>query len=110
LPRSKLEFYQEILCTLAKKPSTIDEIAYESNMNCVNLENRLNFLTENGLIEQNSEDKKRVFQLTRRGHAIYQTLAIAKNLERLKDTAKTMHETLQTFTLAPEDARDPIPR
>jgi len=108
--QSKLESYQEILCVLAKKSSTVDEIAYQCNMNCVNVGNRLTFLVENGLLEQSSDEKKRVFSLTRRGKAIYQTLAIAKNLERLQDTAKTMNETIQTLPIATDETRDPVQR
>jgi predicted transcriptional regulator len=106
LRQSKLEFYQEILCALAKKPATVDEIAYQCNMNCINLKGRLAFLKEHGLLEQNTEDKKRVFALTRRGYSVYQTLSIAKNLEKLQTTAKTMNATLQTLPVASENAKD----
>ena len=106
--RSKLESYQDILSVLAKKPATVDEIAYQCNMNCVNVSDRLTFLMENGLLELNSEKTKHVFSLSRRGTAIYQTLAIAKNLEKLQDTAKTMRETIQTFQMITDEAKDPI--
>jgi predicted transcriptional regulator len=79
-------------------------------MNCLNVGNRLTFLVEHGLLEQSSEERKGVFSLTRRGNAIYQTLAIAKGLERLQDTAKTMNEALQTFPIVSDEARDPVQR
>ena len=108
--RSRLESYQDILCALAKKSSTVDEMAYQCNMDCVNLGNKLTFLIENGLAKQSLDSRKRVFSLTRRGNAIYQTLSIAKRLERLQNTAKTMDETIRILPMAQENSRGSVQR
>ena len=64
--RSKLELYEEILNALAEKSLTVDGIAYQCNMDCVVLGQRLNFLLKNGLIEQNFCNKKLSYALTKK--------------------------------------------
>lgn len=95
--RSKLESYEEVLRTLAKKPLTIDSIAYKCNMNCVTLSQRLNFLAKNGLVQQGNRNNKTLFALTKRGLAISKTLAITRRLEKLQTTIKTLDDALQTL-------------
>ena len=45
--RSKLRLYEDILCSLYNKEKTIDEIAFITNMDCVALRLRIDFLLKN---------------------------------------------------------------
>jgi predicted transcriptional regulator len=95
MARSKLELYEEVLRALAKKPLTIDGIAYECNMDCIVLRQRLDFLSKNGLIQEQEYKNKTVFALTKRGIAIFKTLTITKRLEKLQTTSKKLNNALQ---------------
>ena len=95
--RSKLELYEDILRALVDKPSTVDKIAYECNMDCVALRQRLDFLVKNGLVEEENCKKKTVYALTRRGLAIFKTLAITRRLEKLQTTMRMIDEALQAI-------------
>ena len=98
--RSKLELYEEILTTLADKHLTVDAIAYACNMECFALRQRLEFLTKNGLVEKRHYEKKTRYALTRRGLAIYKTLALTKHLEKLQTNMKEINEALQATSLS----------
>jgi predicted transcriptional regulator len=95
--RSKLESYEEVLCALAKKPLAIDGIAYECKMDCVILRQRLDFLAKNGLIQEKNRKNKSVYALTRRGIAIFKTLAITRRLEKLQTTIKMLDDALHVL-------------
>ena len=84
MKRSKLELYEDVLLSLSKKSSTIDEIAYRSKMDCILLEKRIEFLIVNNLIEERSNRTRTFFCLTQRGKAVINTLTIAKRLQRLQ--------------------------
>lgn len=93
--RSKLETYEAILEALVKKPLTIDNLAYETNMDCTGLKPRLNFLLENSLIEERSRHEKTFYALTERGITVLKTLSFQKYLEKIANTIRTMDEALQ---------------
>ena len=95
--RSRLELYAEVLHALAKKPLTIDSIAYECNMDCVILGQRLDFLVKNGLIQQGEYLKKTCYALTKRGRAISKTLVITRRLEKLQTTSKMLDDASQAL-------------
>jgi predicted transcriptional regulator len=95
--RSKLESYEEVLRALAKKHLTIDRIAYACDMDCVILRQRLDFLTKNGLAQQETCKNKTVYALTRRGIAIFKTLVITRRLEKLQTTIKMLDDALQVL-------------
>ena len=82
--RSKLENYQTILSALAMSPLPLDNIAYICKMDCVNLNQRMDFLRRNNLIEEKTQNSKQAYALTQRGKAILKTLTIAKRLEELQ--------------------------
>ena len=108
--RSKLELYEDILRALVDKPSTVDKIAYECNMDCVAVSNRLEFLIKNGLLRETRCSTKTLFSLTTRGIAIYKTLAITKRLEKMKTTIKMMDEALQALPTLPEHGEERLNR
>jgi predicted transcriptional regulator len=93
--RSKLELYEEILYALVNKHLTVDAIAYACNMDCVALRQRLEFLLQHGLVEEKSFSKTACYTLTRRGVAIFKTLALTKRLKKLQTTMKQIDEALQ---------------
>jgi predicted transcriptional regulator len=100
--RSKLQLYENVLHALVKKPLTVDSIAYECNMDCVALRQRLDFLMKNGLVEEKNCKKKTFYALTKRGHAIFKTLIITRRLEKLQTTIKMIDDALQTLPTLPE--------
>ena len=102
--RSKLELYAEVLQVLAKKPQTIDSIAYACNMDCINLSQRLAFLVKNGLIQQGTLKNKTAYALTKRGLAISETLAITRRLEKLQPSTKRL-DALQTLSASTENSK-----
>jgi len=103
MSRSKFELYEDVLNALVKKSLTVDGIAYECNMDCVALRQRLDFLMKNGLVEENSCKKKTVYALTKRGQAIFKTLTITRRLEKLKITIKMIGDVLQMLPTLPEE-------
>jgi predicted transcriptional regulator len=97
MQRSKLELYEDILYALVNKRLTVDAIAYACNMDCVALRQRLEFLLKNGLVEEKTFRKRTCYTLTRRGLAIFKTLALTKRLEKLQTTMKKIDEALQAI-------------
>ena len=97
MQRSKLEIYEEILYALVNKHLTVDGIAYACNMDCVALRQRLKFLMQNGLVEEKTFGKRTCYTLTRRGLAIFKTLALTKRLEKLRTTMKNIDGALQAI-------------
>ena len=102
--RSKLELYAEVLRVLAKKPLTIDSIAYACSMDCVILSQRIAFLVKNGLVQQGALKNKTVYALTKRGSAISETLAITRRLEKLQPKTKKL-DALQTLPAFSEQGK-----
>jgi predicted transcriptional regulator len=98
--RSKLELYEAILAALSRKPQTVDNIAFECDIDCVVLSKLLEFLVRNGLAQQCRSKNKICFALTERGHAINRTFNLAKRLEKLQEHVVAVKEALQ----APVDA------
>jgi predicted transcriptional regulator len=83
--RSKLESYQDIICVLAKKALPIDRLAFECNMDCIILQERLDFLaTQNLVTVKYSVDDRAFYVLTNRGVAVSKTFTLAKRLEKLQ--------------------------
>jgi len=97
MQRSKLQLYEDILSALVKKHMTVDAIAYTCNMDCVALRQRLEFLLENGLVEEKNFGKRTCYALTRRGLAIFKTLALTKSLEKMQTTLKKIEEAMQAI-------------
>ena len=97
MQRSKLELYEEILYALVKRHLTIDSIAYACNIDCVSLRKRLVFLQQQGLVTEKDFSKGTCYVLTRRGLAIFRTLALTKRLEKLQTTMKKIDEVLRTI-------------
>jgi len=97
--RSKLESYEAILEVLAKEPATVDKIAYKANMNCTVLEKYLNFLMDNGLVEERPYGKKMLYAITERGMAVFKTLNFQKYLEKVTASLKALDDALLAVPL-----------
>jgi predicted transcriptional regulator len=95
--RSKLELYEDILTSLVDRPLTVDAIAYDCNMDCFGVRTRLDFLLKSGLVEEITFKEKTRYALTRRGLAIYKTLALTKSLQKLQTNIKRIDEALQAI-------------
>ncbi|MEM2412519.1 MAG: winged helix-turn-helix domain-containing protein, partial [Candidatus Bathyarchaeia archaeon] len=62
--RSKLEIYEAILSALAKRPLTVDSIAYRTSMDCTLLQQYLESLVRYGLVQERVGGKKRLYAIT----------------------------------------------
>jgi predicted transcriptional regulator len=93
--KSKLESYEDILGALVKKPLTIDNLSYETNINCTILRQRLDSLIRYSLVEERISSKKTLYAITERGIAVFKTLNFQKYLERVVKTIRVMDEALQ---------------
>ena len=102
--KSKLERYEQILSALADKYLSVDSLAFECNMDCVAVNERLDFLMKNRLVEKNNCNQKVLYSLTTRGEAISKTLAITKRLNKLKSSIKIINAALRALpTLAEQN-------
>ncbi|MEM3873720.1 MAG: winged helix-turn-helix domain-containing protein [Candidatus Bathyarchaeia archaeon] len=93
--RSKLENYEAILSALAKRPLTVDSIAYKTNMDCTVLGQYLDSLMRNGLVVEKVASKKKLYAITERGLSVFRTLSFQRYLEKIAKTIKTVN-TLET--------------
>ncbi len=86
MKKSKLEIYEDVLKILANRALTLDAIAFEGNMECRLLHQRMNFLLQNELVEEKADAGRTLYSLTNRGSAILKTLTLTKRLEKLQST------------------------
>jgi predicted transcriptional regulator len=104
--RSKLESYEAILEALIKKPLTVDRIAYDTSMDCNVLNRRLDFLIENGLVEERPLPKKTLYGITERGVAVFKTLNFHKYLEKISTTLSAIDDAMQTIPVISKDYKE----
>jgi predicted transcriptional regulator len=105
--RSKLENYEAILQALVDKYLSVDSLAFNCGMDCIQVNERLGFLVKNGLVEEKQCHNKTLFALTKRGVTVQKTLAITKRLDELKVTVKTVDEELVAVSKFSDDAEEP---
>ena len=97
--RSKLESYEAILEALIKKPQPVDRIAYETSMDCTVLHKRLDFLLENGLVQERPLTKDTNYAITERGVAVFKTLNFRRYLEKVSNTLSAIDDAMQTLPI-----------
>ncbi len=87
--RSKLEIYVGILKVLAQRgPLKLTHIMYKANVNCSILKEYLDFLVDQGLVEERIVGKRRVvYATTQRG------LTVLKYFKELEQALPIMEET-----------------
>ena len=95
--KSRLELYESILEALVNKPSTIDRIAYEINLDCTILRQRLNFLIKNSLVEERGLGKITLYAITERGVAVLKALNFEKYLGKITNKIEMVDEALQVI-------------
>jgi len=100
--RSKLESYEDVLGALVKKPLTIDGIAYKTNMDCITLKKRLDYLIKYSLVEKRTSGKKMPYAITERGIAVFKTLNFQKYLEMVANTIRAMDEAIHVIPIISE--------
>jgi len=100
--RSKLESYEDVLGALVKKPLAIDGIAYKTNMDCITLRKRLDYLIKYSLVEERISSKKILYAITERGVAVFKTLNFQKYLEMVADTIMAMDEAIHVIPIISE--------
>jgi predicted transcriptional regulator len=104
MKKSKLEFYEEIICTLAQKSLALDDLAFKCNMNCAILQKRLEFLVENKIVSiELSGDNRTFYELSRRGISISKTFQITRRLERLRNAGGNRERSLPAIPALSND-------
>jgi len=104
--KSKLESYEDILQALVSSPLTLDRIAYETNMNCEIVRQRLDFLARNGLIEERESRKKNLFATTEKGAAVIKTLSFERYLGKIANKVRAIDEALEVIRKFDRDQKD----
>jgi predicted transcriptional regulator len=93
--KSKLGLYEDILDVLVNKPLTIDQAAYELDMDCTILRKCLDFLIRNGLVEERGSSKTTLYAITEKGIRVLKALNFPKYLEKITNKMTVIDETLQ---------------
>jgi len=106
LRKSKLESYEEILEVLVNKPLTIDSIAYETNLDCIILRERLDFLIKNNLVEERGASKRTVYAVTERGIAVLKALNFQKYLGRITNKIRVIEDALDVVRKLEKNKRE----
>jgi len=97
LRRSKLEIYEAILETLAKRPLKVDSIAYKTSMDCTMVRQYLEFLIKNGLVEEKFSGDKKFYAITERGKAVFRALSFQKRLDKITESIRAISEALEAL-------------
>ena len=95
MKKSKLALYEDILEVLVNKPLTIDQGAYELDMDCTILTKHLDFLIRNRLVEERGSDKATLYAITEKGVRVLKALNFPKYLEKITNKITVIDETLQ---------------
>jgi predicted transcriptional regulator len=95
--RTRLETYEAILEALVKRPLKLDTLAYKVNLDCVALKKNLDFLIENGLVEERFLAKGTSYAATERGVSVFKTLDFQKYFKKIQDTFVAIDEAMQVI-------------
>jgi len=95
--RSKLETYEAILEALSRKPMNMDRLAYKVSLNCISLRKSLDFLEQNGLIEERFLQKGIAYAATERGFSVHKTLDSQKYFKKIRATIRAIDEAMQVL-------------
>jgi predicted transcriptional regulator len=104
--RSKLELREAILVGLLKEPLAIDDIAFETTMDCTVLNQHLDFLIQHSLIEERLSDEKTLYAITERGIAVLKALNFQKYLQKVTNAIKTMDDAYQVLPIMAKDKHE----
>ncbi len=104
--RSKLEAYEAILEVLVNEPLSVEKIAYETDLDCTVLVERLDYLLQNGLVELRPIGKKGGYAITERGVAVLKALNFQKYLARIANKLSLIDEALQVISKHNRDSEE----
>lgn len=96
--KSKLETYEAILEALVNEPLSVEKIAYETDLDCTVLVERLDYLLQNGLVELRPIGEKGGYAITERGVAVLKALNFQKYLARIANKLSLIDEALQVIS------------
>ena len=100
---SKLKSYTNILEVLVNKSMTIDEIAYEIDVDCLILKHRLNFLLNNQVVEERKIEKKTMYAITEKGIAVVRTLNFTEYLGKIANDIRLIDEATEIIRKLDKD-------
>jgi len=103
--RSKLEMYEAILEALVKSPLSNDQIGYEASIDCKAVSRYLDFLIQNGLVEDRIQGNKTLYAITERGLTVLKTLNFNKYLGRVSETLRALDDAVQVLPLMPNESQ-----
>lgn len=83
MPRSKLYKYLNILEILVSEPMKLEEISYETNIECRILQKLLKSLMRYKLVKELSYSEESSFSITDRGVAVLKTLRAERYFQKI---------------------------
>jgi predicted transcriptional regulator len=83
MPRSKLHKYLNILEVLVSEPMKLEEISYETSIECRISEKLLKSLIRYKLVTELSYDERSSFSITDRGLAVLKTLRAERYFQKI---------------------------
>lgn len=94
-----MEIYEAILESLVKEPLTNDQIAYDTSIDCNSLEDRLDFLLQNGLVEDRVIGETILYAITERGATVLKTVSFNRYLAKVSQTLRALDDAIQVLPL-----------
>lgn len=82
---------------LVKRPQRIDRLGYMINLDCVALRRHLDFLMENGLVEERFLRNGKLYGATERGVSVFKTLDFQKYFKKIQDTLVAIDEAMRAI-------------
>ena len=99
MPRSKLHKYLTILEILVSEPMKLEEISYETSIECRILEKLLKSLIRYKLVTELSFDEASSFSITDRGVAVLKTLRAERYFQKIMGILpESQEETIPPLT------------
>lgn len=96
--KSKLETYEDILEVVVDRALAVEEIAYEINMDCTVLHERLEFLLKNDLVQERMSGDEQKYAATERGIAVLKALNFQRYLKKVQDKLMVIDDALQVIS------------
>jgi predicted transcriptional regulator len=75
----------------------VDKLAYETNMECAVLKQRLESLIKYGLVEERFSGRKTQYAITERGIAVFKALNFQKYLEKVLNKVKVLDDAFEVI-------------
>jgi predicted transcriptional regulator len=105
--KSKLELYEEILSTLSDRQLSIDSIASKCNIARATVTDLVDFLQDNQLVKNNHDYALKLYSLTEKGKAVYNSLSKIKRINEMrKSLTKNKEISLPSLAEFKEFARN----